>query len=64
MITVLVCLMITIFGLIGFLIGMDEHAKRVELEEELMALRWGAAARRHPASRGRLPEWWEGSNEY
>lgn len=40
MITALVCLMITVFGLIGILIGMDEHAKRVELEEELMALRW------------------------
>lgn len=59
MITALVCLMITVFGLIGISIGLDEHAKRVALEEELMALRWGAAARRHPASRGEVPDWWQ-----
>lgn len=59
MITALVCLMITVFVLIGISIGMDEHAKRVELEEEVWRLRWEHACRKHPALRNGGPQWWQ-----
>lgn len=38
MIAALVCLMITVFGLIGILIGLDEHAKRVTLENGMVTI--------------------------
>lgn len=43
--------------------AMYQHGKRLELEEELALSRVENALLRHPAARGRLPQWWEDTNE-
>ena len=39
-------------------IAVKEHSRRVDAEDQLAVARMEYALRRHPATRGELPQWW------